>query len=276
MATLQELKKKLKGIQSTEKLTKAMKTVSAAKHSSISRHYSDYSVYSKACMSLYEKYESALNGYFPKADKNAPAAVFLFLSNKGMCGGFNTEAFSFFLDEIKGMPADTLIFPCSKKAVYYLTEKGIPFEKSFIFSDLPTQDETEAFLHDLISMREQGKISDVYMIYPRYVNVMKQKPVSQKLFSATDSASQQSYEENLLFIPDRETVMENIAQKVIFATVYSVILETALGAQAATLTTMRSAYDAASQYSSQLEIQINRKRQSEVTADVIEARSTHA
>ena len=274
MATLQELKKKLRGIQSTEKLTKAMKTVSAAKHSSISRVYNEYSVYAKACMSLYEKYEAAVNGYFPKADRTAPAAVFLFLSNKGMCGGFNTETFNFALEELKKLPDNTIIFPCGKKAAQYLTERGIAFSKSFVFSDVPTEAEAKAFLSEILSLRKNGTISDIYMIYPRYKNILTQIPVSKKLFS-TSGEETETAEETLFFVPDKGAVMENIAGKVIFAAVFSVILETALGAQAATLTTMRSAYDAASQYAAQLEIQINRKRQSEVTADVIEARGTH-
>ncbi len=275
MATLQELKKKLRGIQSTEKLTKAMKTVSAAKHSSVSRLYSNYSVYSDACMSLYQKYESAINGYFPKADADAPKAVFLFMSNKGMCGGFNAETFNFFAEEMRRLPEDTLIFPCSKKALFYLTERNYKFGRPFIFSDVPSVKEAEDFLAAILAMRKQGEVSDIIMIYPEYVNVMRQRPVAKKLFTAAAAQSSDT-SDSLFFIPDRETVMANIADKVIFAAVYSVIAQTALGAQAATLTTMRSAYDAASQYSAQLEIQINRKRQSEVTADVIEARGTQS
>ena len=119
MATLQELKKKLRGIQSTEKLTKAMKTVSAAKHSSISRLYSEYSIYSKACMSLYKKYEQAINSCYPGADENAPKAVFLFMSNKGMCGGFNSELLSFAVQKLRDFPENIQIFPCGKKAINY-------------------------------------------------------------------------------------------------------------------------------------------------------------
>ena len=58
--------------------------------------------------------------------------------------------------------------------------------------------------------------------------------------------------------------------------IYKKTLETALGAQAATLTTMRSAYDTASEYCVTLEAEINRKRQSQVTADVIEVSAEYA
>lgn len=273
MATLQELKKKHKSIKSTEKITKAMKTVSAAKYNRLNRSYSGFSVYSQACFSLYSQYSDEINSVLPECDKNAPEAVFVFASNKGMCGGFNTEVLSFFKAMISELPENTLFFPCGKKAVSFFREKGIPCEKEYIFSDTPSQDECKDFLNELISMRKDGKISSVYVIYPFYKNVMKQIPVKKELFTASEEKNEAS-ESTALFVPDKKTVIGALADKVLFTSVYSVITETALGAQAATLTTMRSAYDTATKYAHILETQINRKRQSEVTADVIETAQT--
>lgn len=269
MATLQELKKKLRGIRSTEKLTKAMKTVSGAKHSKLNRLFGSYSNYADNCISLYKSYESEINGYLPEASASAPSALFVFSSNKGMCGGFNAEIFSFALEKIKELPESTLIFPCGKKAIAFFTERKIPFEKGFVFSDTPSSSEAQEFLNEILRQRENGKISSIYMIYPEYKNVMTQLPVMTELFSVKCS-SENGTDEDTLFIPDKETVMKTVSDKIIFSAVYGIIIETALGAQASTLTTMRSAYDTAVSYSAMLETQINRKRQSEVTADVIE------
>ena len=269
MATLQELKKKLRGIKSTEKLTKAMKTVSAAKYSKLNRLFGEYSAYSEKCFKLYKQYEEEINAFFPDMNTSAPPAVFIFSSNKGMCGGFNTEILNFASEKLKELPEGTLVFPCGKKAVSYFTEKKLPFEASYIFSDTPSAEEANAFLEDILNMRKEGKISSVFAVCPAYKNVMKQIPEIRELFTEK-KAGEQKEESDLLFFPDRTTVMASISEKVIFAAVYGIILETALGAQASTLTTMRSAYDTAKAYSAMLETQINRKRQSEVTADVIE------
>lgn len=269
MATLPELKKKLRGIKSTEKMTKAMKTVSAAKYSKLNRLFGAYSVYKNNCLDMYKKYEKEINSYFPSPDFSAPPALFVFSSNKGMCGSFNTEILNFTAEKLKELPENTLIFPCGKKAVTFFTEKKIPFEKSFVFSDTPSAYEGEEFLKEILLMRERGKISSVYVIYPEYKNVMQRTPVITELFSVK-STDETENDSDILFFPDRKTVLETISSKVIFSAVYGIMLETALGAQASTLTTMRSAYDTAVSYSAMLETQINRKRQSEVTADVIE------
>jgi F-type H+-transporting ATPase subunit gamma len=103
--------------------------------------------------------------------------------------------------------------------------------------------------------------------------MMKQSPVCEDLFAFDEESSE--YEEPL-FIPDKQTFLINIAEKILISILYKRLLETALGAQAATLTTMRNAYDTACEYSAQLETQINRIRQSQVTADVIEISSDYS
>lgn len=270
MATLQALKKKLRGIRSTQKLTKAMKTVSTARFSQLNRLFSAHSVYGNTCLGLYSEYEEEILEFFPGMSSQAPEAVFVMASNRGMCGGFNSELLSFAHKRLMDFPEGTLFFPCGKKAVNYFTEKHIPFSKSYVFSEIPTIDEARAFLDEIMEMRKNGTVSRVSVIYPRYKNVMKQLPEMKELFSV--KAVSQNTEENsgLLFIPDRKTVMKNIAETVIVSAVFQILLETALGAQASTLTTMRSAYDTATTYCALLETEINRKRQSEVTADVIE------
>ena len=117
---------------------------------------------------------------------------------------------------------------------------------------------------------ENGKISSVKTVYPQYVNMIKQSPVIKDLFSYNENKKEG---EEPVFVPDKETVIKNTAEKIFLSVLYKRVLETALGAQAATLTAMRSAYDTACEYSAKLETEMNRKRQSQVTADVIEISS---
>ncbi len=269
MATLQELRKKLKSIQSTVKLTKAMKTVSSVKFSKLNRIYSENLHFSRSCEALYEEYAQEINGLFPKSQSTAPEAVFVMASAKGMCGGFNTEIFGYFQKEKENFPENALFFPCGKKAITFFTEKKIPYEKAFEFSDIPSHEESRAFLDEILSMREAGKISRIHIIYPKFRNIMKQLPETVLLFEENTGGGEKK-ENEAEFFPDKETVLGNIADIIIFNRIHSIILQTALGAQAATLTTMRSASDTATAYCMKLETEINRKRQSEVTADVIE------
>ena len=267
MPTIQNLKKKLQVILSTRKLTQAMKTASTVKYSKLSAIYSDYEKYEEQCNLLYRNYRKEFNAVFSVKNPDAPVLYILLSSNKGMCGSFNTELVSFFENTIREQKNNPVIICCGKKGKDYLENKKIPYGKSYIFSDIPTYTDAQELFCDIKQMMESGEISEVKIVYSEYRNMMKQSPVCDGLFVFDEKKNEC---EEPLFVPDRQTVILSTAEKVLVSILYKKMLETALGAQAATLTTMRSAYDTACEYSAQLETQINRKRQSQVTADVIE------
>lgn len=265
MLAIQGLKKQLRGIRSTMKLTKAMRTVSTVKFSKLSDTFNEYSKYGKACKRIFEQYGSFFTQSIPAANPEAPSLVIVMTSNKGLCGSFNSEILSFAEEELGKMDS-FLLAACGKKAIQYYKSKEIPVEKEFVLKDSPTYEEINTILDDIIAWREEGKISQVYIIYPRYVNVMKQSPEIRELFLD----GKEDEDKPVLFVPDRDTVNNNLAKVVFRSMFYEFVLETAIGAQAATLMTMRSAYDTATEYYEELEGEINRMRQSAVTADVIE------
>lgn len=270
MASIQYLKKKLRGILSTQKLAKAMKTVSTVKFSRLNSIYGKFSAYGKQCAALYEAYRKETAAFLPPAADDAPVCMVILGADKGLCGNFNTDLFTFALSKIREEDAPYII-TCGKKAVTYFKEKKIPVDQTFFFGDTPAYDDAGHLLKELIRLRAEGRISAVRIIYPRYRNMMLQMPTLQELFEAGESKDVAG--EETLFFPDRETFIGKSAKEIFQSMLYQMLLETALGAQAATLMTMRSAYDTATEYRTQLESQINRERQSAVTADVIETSS---
>ncbi len=272
MPALQGLKKKLKGIRSTQKLTKAMKTVAAVKFSKLSGMYNDFSAYGRRCAQLYRDYKEELISYFPPADPDAPVCVVVLSSNKGLCGSFNAELLTFARGQLATLGQPYRLIACGKKAISFFKEKKQAIDAELVFDDVPDYRDGGRLLKLLATWRAEKKISTIYVIYPHYINTVLQRPTMEILFE-TDSHQKKLTKEDILFIPDRPTILEKTADNIFQSLMYEVILETALGAQAATLMTMRSAYDTATEYSEQLETQINRLRQSAVTADVIETSS---
>lgn len=273
MPTIQNLKKKLQVILSTQKLTRAMKTASTVKYSKLSAIYSDYEKYEEQCNSMYRNYRKDFNSVFSVNNPDAPVLYIVLTSNKGMCGSFNSELVSFFENILCRQDDNPVIICCGKKGKDYLESKKIFFDKSYIFSDIPSYSDAQALFGDIKKLLENGDVSAVKIVYPEYHNMMKQSPVCDDLFTFDEETAEC---EEPLFVPDRQTVINRTAEKILVSVIYKKILETALGAQAATLTTMRSAYDTACEYSAQLETQINRIRQSQVTADVLEISSDYS
>lgn len=268
MATVQSLKKKLQTIRSTAKVTRAMKTASTVKYSRLSGIYAEYEKYSNQYLALYESYRKEFNSAFSPANPAAPCCYVVMTSDKGMCGAFNSELLSFFA----GLPGREkgVVISCGKKGRDYCEKKGIVCEGFYDFGDIPSYEQVGELFDRICALMSEGKISSVRTVYPEYTNMMKQTPVCKDLFNYEDGLSES---EAPLFVPDRETVIKNTAESIFLCVLYKRVLETALGAQAATLTAMRSAYDTACEYSARLETEMNRKRQSQVTADVIEISS---
>lgn len=266
METVQSLKKKLKTIRSTAKVTRAMKTASTVKYSKLSGIYTQYGRFADEHLRLYESYKGEFNSVFTCSNPQAPCCYVVIASNKGMCGAFNTELLSFF----SRMNEQGVIISCGKKATEYFGRKNVQVERSFVFDDIPSYEQVEELFVYICSLMNEGKISSVKTVYPEYKNMIKQTPVCKDLFTYEESDTES---EAPIFVPDRETVIRNTAERIFMSVLYKRVLETALGAQAATLTAMRSAYDTACEYSAKTETEMNRKRQSQVTADVIEISS---
>lgn len=266
MATVQSLKKKLQTIRSTAKVTRAMKTASTVKYSKLSSIYAEYGKYADEYLRLYENYSGEFNSVFSCSNPDASCCYIVITSNKGMCGAFNNEVLSFF----SGIYKDGIVISCGKKAAEYFEKKDIETLKSFVFADIPSYEEVEKLFGYISALMAEGKISAVKTVFPEYANMIKQTPVCRDLFAFEEDEAEG---ETPIFVPDRETVIKNLAEKIFLCVLYKRVLETALGAQAATLTAMRSAYDTACEYSAKLETEMNRKRQSQVTADVLEISS---
>lgn len=273
MATVQNLKKKLQVIRSTGKLTQAMKTVSTVKYSKLSNLYGTYEKHVKSCGEIYKAYGKEFNGCFSFVNPDAPVCYVLIAANKGMCGGFNTELLNFFTSTIAKEKGEVIIIGCGKKAQAFLQSKELEAESIFIFEDIPTYEKSMELFVKLRELIESGKISTVKTVHQSYVNMMIQKPVCRDLFSFEKAGGET---ESPLFVPDKDTFIKKSADKIFTSILHKRILESALGAQAATLITMRSAYDTACEYAAGLETEINRKRQSQVTADVLEIASEYS
>lgn len=261
MSAVPNLKKKLKGIRATEKLSKAMKTVSAAKYAKLSMRFKCYYGYAGQYRSLFGGGESAGAG-----DETALCGtVVVFGSDRGFCGGFNNAILQFFKEEVPE-PAHLIVLGTEIGRLF--AENGISAEAVLPYESVPDFFGTGELYGRLNALSGGEPDYRVALVYPSYINTMTQTPVTTVLtlnpvktrFGASD----------LLLFPDGETIRAGLAGQYVRVVLYGTLLETALGAQAATMMTMRSAYDTATELGGELVSEIQRKRQQDVTADVLE------
>ena len=268
MASLQELRKRLRSIQSTGQLAGAMRTAATAKYAKVGRLRDEFTPYARACGDMLRLLGSA--GIERETKTAEPRDCLVILGgNRGLCGGFNAELLRFLEDELRKREAPILLVG-GRKAAQYLRERGAAFE-DFPLSDVPAYDEIIPLAERLRSLYVSGEAERVLVIYQSFRNMLTQIPAAAQLLPEAESDGEEA--DAPLFLPDRETIGAQLAVSCVDARLYDLALENSAGAQAATIMAMRSACDNAEESAAELEITINRRRQAEVTSSVIETAS---
>ena len=268
MAGLRELKNRLGSIQTVGQLSGAMRTVSAAKYSRVSSVRNQFLPYATACNELMEAFGPALTQAIPCGDPEAPKCFVVLAGNRGLCGGFNVEIISYATELLKQETEPYRLITVGKKAESAMQEAGFTVHRAYSFADVPSFSECSELLTQLRGDYMAGEISSVTMIYQKFINMLTRQAGKSQILPMGDVEASGTGE--TLFIPDQNTVLRSAALSCVDSAIFAIILEAAAGAQAATLVAMRSAYDNAQESILALETEISRRRQSDITASVIE------
>lgn len=270
MPSLRELKKRLKSITITKQLAGAMKTVAAAKLSQVNATLDGYRMYADECREMSKRFGTALSEVIPCVNPDAPVCYVVFAANRGLCGGYNIAVLEYADEILANSEKPYILYSCGKTAISHYEGTS---RREIVLPDVPNFDDIAGLCDELCEMYKNGEVSEVCLIYQKFVNMLTQTPISERLLPLSALSDTAAGDDDEIYIPDRETVVKSLCERCIGVALYSAVLEAATGAQAATLMAMRSAYDNASDSSTSLETMIGRKRQSEVTASVLETAS---
>lgn len=264
MATLSDLRKRLRGIQTICQLAGAMRSVSSAKLARLNSAIYAFSSYAQGCRELMEAADAVLP---PVTGGEKRTLIVLISGNRGLCGSYHNDLFTFF-HTLQGSD-DPIYITAGHMAAAHLRERGIPVLEEFEISDVPEYAESEALANRILALYTAGRVDRVLFVFSEAVNAMTQKPGCLELLPGENGAEPL----DLLWLPDQATVRKGLAEFCLYARVHYLLLRCAMGVQGATLTSMRSAYDNGIESAADLEKTINRMRQTQVTASVIETSS---
>lgn len=272
MSAINKLRRRLESAETIRQISDAMRSAATAKYTRLSAALDAFSPYAReigrirdaACESG-EDAETAETTETNADAGDAGASLYVLVSgNRGMCGGYHHDLFSYFSADQRARGAT--VATCGKKAYEYCVKRKIPVEKSFDVPDIPGFDaacEIAGYARELYS---SGRICRLFFCYQRFFNMIRSEPRTDELFPGIGCGSGGE----TLFIPDRASVTDRLAPAALAAGIYEILLSSQTAAQAATLTAMRAAYENADKSIASLQIMINRLRQSEVTASVLE------
>jgi F-type H+-transporting ATPase subunit gamma len=281
MASLKEMRNRIKSVQSTQKITKALQMVAAAKLRRAQQAAQNARPYAERMASVIANLAAGVSGDgAPKllvgTGQDVKQLIIVATSDRGLAGGFNSSIVLMARDRISTLIAegkDVKIITLGKKARDQLKRLyGDRFVESFDVGASPSLAVAEAVGQKVAAMFEAGEVDVVSLAYSKFKSVVTQTPTFQQMIPAQVSGSGvvdlqgASYE----YEPDAEAILETLLPRNLNVQVLSAMLENQAGFFAAQMTAMDNATRAAGDMIADLNLLKNRTRQAQITKELIE------
>jgi F-type H+-transporting ATPase subunit gamma len=281
MAVGKEIRGKIKSVENTKKITKAMEMVAASKMRKAQERMRHARPYSDKIRNMAANLSQANPEYkhpFLIKREGAKTAGFIVVStDKGLCGGLNTNvlrAVTMKLRELDSQGVKAEAVAIGNKGLGFLNRVGAKVvSHATQLGDQPRLDKLIGPVKVLLDAYAAGRLSAVYLCYTRFINTMKQEPMVQQLLPLTaDSmtADKNSHSWDYIYEPDAATVIDELLVRYTEALVYQAVAENMASEQSARMVAMKSATDNAGNVIAELKLIYNKTRQAAITKELSE------
>ena len=279
MAGSKEIRNKIKSVENTRKITKAMEMVAASKMRKAQERMRAARPFSEKIRSVAANLSHAHPDYkhpfLQKRESVRNVGVIMVTSDKGLCGGLNTNAMRLMINLIKeweGANAKVQATAIGNKGLGFLMRYGVPVISQVTgLGDKPHLEKMIGPIKIQLDHFAEGKIDALYLCYTKFVNTMKQEtmceqllPLSGEKLGAPDSSWDYLYE------PDAKTVLDELLERYLESLVYSAVAENIASEQSARMVAMKSASDNAKEVIGDLKLTYNKARQAAITKELSE------
>ncbi len=288
MAAGKEIRGKIKSVENTKKITKAMEMVAASKMRKAQERMRAARPYSEKIRNIAANLGQANPEYvhaFMKTNDSKSAGMIVVTTDKGLCGGMNTNVLrgvTTKLREFQTAGVSTQAVAIGNKGFGFLNRIGAKVvSHATQLGDTPHLDKLIGPVKVLLDAYIKGEVNSVYLCYTRFINTMKQEPIVQQLLPLSTSAMQaetHAYEEktgakhgwDYLYEPDPQAVIDDLLVRYVEALVYQAVAENMASEQSARMVAMKSATDNAGSVIGELKLIYNKTRQAAITKELSE------
>jgi F-type H+-transporting ATPase subunit gamma len=295
MAGIKEIRTKIKSVQNTRKITKAMEMVAASKMRKAQERMRAGRPYALKVRSIAAHLMQANpeynHPYLNEAAELKSAGVVVVTTDKGLCGGLNTNIMRLVLSHLtqfKAQGVEVQFTAFGNKGLGVLTRVGANVVTQEVgLGDKPELDRLIGAIKVQLDDFLQGKINAVYLATTRFVNTMRQEPVFFRLlplpgklndpnagFDRTGddelSLSQSQNGWDYIYEPDAKTVIDELLQRYVEGVVFQAVAESMASEQSARMVAMKAASDNAKKVIGDLQLVYNKTRQAAITKEISE------
>ena len=214
----------------------------------------------------------------PREVKNV--GVILITTDKGLCGGLNTNILRMLTNTMKVWHADKKDILCTaigSKGFQFLNRiKAKLISHATHLGDKPLLEDLIGTIKVQLDAFENGEVDEVYIAFNRFINTMKQEPIIEKILPLSPASLEQAAQEksaygwDYIYEPDAQTVLDDLLKKYIEAVIYQSVAENMASEQSARMVAMKAASDNAKNLIAELQLDYNKTRQAAITKELSE------
>jgi len=280
MAAGKEIRGKIKSVENTKKITKAMEMVAASKMRKAQERMRSARPYADKVRQITGNLSRANPDYshaFMRTNDAKVAGFVVVTTDKGLCGGMNTNilrALTAQLKELqaKGFSAENVAI--GNKGLAFLNRIGAKVVSSATgLGDRPHLEKLIGPVKTLLDAYTEGRVNAVYVCYTKFVNTMKQEAVIEQLLPLNTGELQEGVsgrDWDYIYEPDPAEVIDELLLRYIEAQVYQAVAENMASEQSARMVAMKAATDNAGEVIGELKLVYNKTRQAAITKELSE------
>lgn len=281
MAVGKEIRTKIKSVQNTQKITRAMEMVAASKMRRAQERMRTARPYAERLRNVIGHLAYAHPEYrhpFLVEREAKRVGIIVVTSDRGLCGGLNTnllKAALLAMREWSDRKAELDLCTIGAKGFAFLKRVGgrITSHVSHL-GDTPRVEQLIGTVKSMLDDYTAGKIDRLYVVYNRFINTMSQQPVVEQLLplppTKTDEAEKLKHHWDYIYEPDSKEVLDDLLTRYIETLVYQAAVENLACEQSARMVAMKAASDNAGKLIDELKLRYNKARQAAITQEISE------
>ena len=279
MAGSKEIRAKIKSVENTRKITRAMEMVAAAKMRKAQERMRAARPYAEKIRAVAAHLSRANPEYkhpfLVKREANRNVGLIVVTSDKGLCGGLNTNILRLALNRMKtweGEGKGILVCPIGSKGLGFMSRIGARVKSNLTgLGDTPHMEKLIGAVKLMLDAYSAGEIDAIHISYNHFVNTMKQEPCIEQLLPL--SGEQMGTAEgswDYIYEPDAKEVIDQLLVRYIESLVYQAVVENMASEQSARMVAMKAASDNAKSVIGELKLVYNKARQAAITREISE------
>jgi len=288
MAGTKEIRNKIKSVQSTRKITKAMEMVAASKMKKAQERMRQTRPYMSRIWQIAGHLSKANPEYkhpfIVKRETVKNVGLIVITTDKGLCGGLNTNALRVALNRLRewqGEGKGALVTAIGAKGFGFMQRLGANVVSHLVqLGDRPQIDKLVGPIKVQLDAYRDGKIDQLFVLTTRFVNTMKQEPMAIQALplhfaqnpaqTVMDTSMTEAHSWDYIYEPDAKEVLDGLLTRYIEALIYQSVVENMASEQSARMVAMKAASDNAASIIDELTLVLNKTRQAAITKELAE------